>query len=329
MSACVSRATTKRTRARSWFSGLCPGLCLGLLAAASSPPAAQAYENDPFSNRLVVLADSAPVLNDKVNAAIADVAAHWTGPPSEDRFAKAVYDRIGGHFWVHHLEGWAMKSEEVNKLPTPRRHSFLAQAGFFSSRVGALFGSAPIFRVGDNLIGTDKLGHFAAQGLKFWRRWKRDGDETRAARQSAYTERAIFGEMTTGTYSNADLVSNYEGYRFYRSLFEDGVVVGKPAIVRWDHDHWLVQRDFDWNDHVNAYWDEGLDISDYDRLMTKAAHKFWPEFCGDWASDPARYTIPSDQDAQLLARYSMLELRPRPELRLGAICSAPTAVGGS
>ena len=323
MSTCVSRATTERTRAGARLAGL----CLGLLAVAWPPPAAQAYENDPFSNRLTVLADSAPVLNGKVDTAIAEVAAHWTGPRSEERFAKGVYDRIGGHFWVHHLEGWAMKSDEVSKLPTPRRHSFLAQAGFFASRVGALFGAAPIFRVGDTLIGTDKLGHFAAQGLKFWRRWKRDGDEAKAARQSAYTERAIFGEMTTGTYSNADLVSNYEGYRFYRSLFEDDVVAGKQAIVRWDRDHWIVQRDFDWNDHVNAYWDEGLEISDYDRLMTKAARKLWPEFCGDWAKDPSRYAIPPDEDARLAARYSMLQLRPRPELKMAAICSAQTAAG--
>lgn len=300
------------------------GLCLGLLAAAWLPPTAHAYENDPFSNRLVVLADSGPVLNGKVNEAIVDVAAHWTGPRSDDRFAKAVYDRIGGHFWVHHLEGWVMKTSEVDKLPTPRRDSFLAQAPFYASRVGKLFGIAPTFRVGNTLLATDKLGHFAAQGLKFWRRWKRDGDEGKAAKKSAYTERAIFGKLTTGTYSNADLVSNYEGYRFYRSLFEEGVVAGKPAIVRWDGDHWIVQREFDWSDHVNAYWDEGLDMNDYDRLMTSAVHKFWPQYCADWAKDPARYTIPADEDARLSARYSMLELRPRPELRIAAIC-APVA----
>jgi hypothetical protein len=296
---------------------------LGLLAAAWMPPAALAYETDPLSNRLVPLTDSAPVLDLKVNEAIVDVASHWVGPRSDDRFAKAVYDRIGGHFWVHHLEGWAMKSEQVSKLPTPRRHSFLAQTPFYASRVGALFGACPVFRVGDTLIGTDKLGHFAAQGLKFWRRWKRDGNETKAAARSAYTERAIFGALTTGTYSNADLVANYEGYRFYRSLFEDDVVAGKPAIVHWSVDHWVVQRQFDWNDHVNAYWDEGLDISDYDRWMTTAVRKVWPEFCADWAKDPSRYTIPPGQDAQLQARYHLLELHLRPELRMAEICAAP------
>ena len=38
-------------------------------------------------------------------------------------------------------------------------------------------------------------------------------------RRSVTTERGVFGALTTGIYSNADLVANYEGYRFYRGLF--------------------------------------------------------------------------------------------------------------
>ena len=38
-----------------------------------------------------------------------------------------------------------------------------------------------------------------------------------------FAERWIFGELTTGVFSNADLVANYEGWRFYQSLFKDNV----------------------------------------------------------------------------------------------------------
>ena len=54
--------------------------------------------------------------------------------------------------------------------------------------------------------------------------------------RGTFNERWLFGQLTTSIYSNADLVANYEGYRFYRSLFEDGVVPGKPAIVRFAGD---------------------------------------------------------------------------------------------
>jgi len=50
----------------------------------------------------------------------------------------------------------------------------------------------------------------------------------------------------------------YEGYRFYRSLFEDAVVGDKPALLAWKQDHWIMQRPFDWSDHVNDFWDEAL-----------------------------------------------------------------------
>ncbi len=61
----------------------------------------------------------------------------------------------------------------------------------------------------------------------------------------------LFG--ATGSYSNADLVANYEGYRFYRSLFDDDVISGKTAILRWENNRWVIQREFDWADHVNEY----------------------------------------------------------------------------
>lgn len=297
---------------------------VGLLAALLLWPAQapRAYETDPFSNRLVPLHDAAPALNREVNRTIADLVAHWQGPRDDRRMVNEIFHRIGGYYWVDQLERWAMHSPEVEKLPTPRWHSFYRALPLYASRVSGLFGIGPSFRLGDTLVGTDKIGHFLSQGRKFWRRWQRTHDEARAAEHSAFTERAIFGALTTGTYSNADLVANYEGYRFYRSLFEDDVVPGKPAILRWQDDHWVIQREFDWNDHVNAYWDEGLDMNSYDRWMTPPVRRHLLDYCGDWAKDPSRYTIPPDEDARLQARYAMLELRPRPELRLAAICKA-------
>jgi hypothetical protein len=320
MSICASHAT--RIESRRWRPAIA-GLLLGFFAALCPFPALHAYETDPFTNRLVPITDAAPELNAQVNLAISDIASHWKGPITEKRFVTAVYHRIGGHGWVDHLESWAMKNPDVEKLPTPRWHSFYRTLPLYASRVSGLFGAGPTLRIGDVLVGTDKIGHFLSQGRKFWRRWKRSGDEAQAAEHSAYTERAIFGSFTTGTYSNADLVANYEGYRFYRSLFEDDVVPGKKAILRLEDGRWIVQREFDWNDHVNAYWDEGLDINDYDRLMTPPVTRELHVYCDDWASAPERYTIDLDEEARLQAKYAMLQLKPRPELRLAVICAAP------
>jgi hypothetical protein len=298
-------------------------LMLGALALAG---AAAAYETDQYSNRLAPLGDSAPVLNREVNAAIEDIAAHWKGPRDDGRMVMAVFHRIGGYFWVDHLERWAMNSPEVDKLPTPRRQSMYRGLPLRATRVAAMFGIGPTFRLGDVLIGSDKIGHFLSQGRKFWQRWQRNGNEQRAADTAARVEAGIFGGITTGAYSNSDLVANYEGYRFYRSLFEDGIVAGKPAILAWQDGRWRVQRAFDWNDHVNDYWDEALNPNAYSRPLRNALQVRLGEFCKDYSQAPERYRLDPDRDDQLSGRYHMLRLRPDPALRLDAVCAQATAV---
>ena len=144
------------------------------------------------------------------------------------------------------------------------------------------------------------------------------GDEAKAAEQSAYTERALFGQMTTGSYSNADLVANFEGYLFYRSLFEDNIVNGKPAILAWVNGRWIMQRPFDWADHVNDYWDEALNVNHYDALLYSRMKTRLLTFCDDYRSAPQLYQI-HDEEA-LKDRYRDLQLRDTSELRLENLC---------
>jgi hypothetical protein len=285
-----------------------------------------AYETDQFSNRRLPLRDSAPVLNREVNTALADIVAHWQGPRDDNHMVMAIFHRLGGYYWVDHLERFAMDSPEVDRLPTPRRQSIYRGLPIYATRVAAVFGVAPTIRVGSTLFGTDKIGHFFSQGRKFWQRWHRNGNEQHEADVAARVEGAIFGTATTGTYSNADLSADFEGYRFYRSLFEDGIVPGKPAILHWQDDHWQIQRPFDWNDHVNNYWDEALNTSSYSKHLRRALLVKLHEFCGDYAQDPALYQLDPTEDAALAARYHEMHLRPDPALRLGAICADEPSV---
>jgi hypothetical protein len=295
-------------------------LLAGMLLSMSVG-SASGYETDPYTNRLEPLADSAPVLNREVNLALQDVLARHDHERREEQIAAAVFHRLGGYYWVDHIERWAMNSAEVEKLPTPRWHSVYRGLPLYATRISGLFGIGPSFRIGDTLVGTDKLGHFFSQGRKFWRRWRRMQDETRAAAHSAFTERAIFGAPMTGIYSNADLVANYEGYRFYRDLFEDDAQSGKPALLRWQGDHWQQQRPFDWNDYVDAYWDEALEPNAYDHLLAPVMHKRLHAFCSDEAKEPARYTVPPDEDGRLQLRYAGLQLRDNRAMRLDRLCA--------
>ena len=286
---------------------------------------AWAYETDQFTNRLVPIKDATAVLDAKVNETIAGIASEWQGPRDDWKFVNEVYSAIGGRMLVDRIERWAMESPEVQRLQTSRRESIYQGHPIWATRVVALFGVGPTIKVNGQLIGCDKLGHFLSQGRKFYRRYMESADEAQAAEHSAYTERAIFGQFVNGVYSNADLVANYEGNRFYRSLFEDGIIPGKKSILAWEGDRWIVQRPFTWADHVNAYWDEALNVSDFGDLLYPYMKDRLQTFCPDFAAKPQMYIV--HDEAALRARYADLGLRDTHELRLDSLCGSLQTTG--
>ena len=297
---------------------------IGSIVLLLSLHCAWAYETDQFNNRLEPIEDSTDLLNGRVNLAIEEAIADWKGPRNDMRVVDNIYHNIGGLHWVDKLERWAMKSPDVERLSTPRKESIYSGHPFWATRVAGLFGVGPTIKVNGVLIGSDKLGHFLSQGRKFYRRYLRYEDESRAAEQSAYTERAIFGQMTTGSYSNADLVANYEGHRFYRSLFEDQVITDKSAILKWTGAGWSIQRPFDFADHVNPYWDEALNINHYDKLLYEPMRERLTSFCGDYSSNPEMYHLSNEEVYK--AQYRHLQLRETSELRLPELCKAEVEV---
>lgn len=301
---------------------------LSIIAALClAPLLAGAYETDQFSNRLQPLEDCTDLLDGRVNQSIDRAIRDWRGPRDERKVVNAIYRDIGGRHWVDRIERWAMQSEQVDRLTLDRYDSIYHGHPLWATRVAALFGVGPTIKVNDVLIGSDKLGHFISQGRKFWRRYQKFGDEARAAEHSAFTERALFGQMTTGVYSNADLVANYEGHRFFRSLFEDDVVPGKPAILEWRGDHWVMQRPFSWADHVNVYWDEALNINHFDGLLYPHMKERLLGFCPDFHESPDKYRVAGEE--QLAERYGHLQLRDTAGLRLGNLCPKPDPGGAT
>ena len=298
---------------------------LASLIILIAPSLGGAYETDQFNNRLQVIADSTAIMNKQVTLAIGSTITSWSGPRDEMKVVDGIYHKIGGKHWVDKLERFAMDSGDVERLDIPAHDSIYKGHPLWATRVAAFFGVGATLRINDTLVGTDKIGHFLSQGWKFYRRMAKMKDESLAAEHSAYTERALFGQMTTGSYSNADLVANYEGYLFYRSLFEDNVIEGKPAILAWKGDHWIMQRPFDWSDHVNDYWDEALNINHYDKVLYPHMKARLLTFCDDYESAPQMFMVHDEKT--LKYRYRNLQLRDTSELRLDKLCAEETDSG--
>ena len=277
-----------------------------------------AYESDQYSHRLVPIADSAELLDDVVNRVITEVAAEWNGPRSDWKFALALYWRLGGLHWVDKIERFAMESPEVERLPLTNRRGIFTGSPCWATRVNCIFGVGRTIRLAGVLVGTDKLGHFFSQGLKYYESAVRGQTLERVVARGEFNELWIFGELTTAIYSNADLVANYEGYLFYRSLFQEGALPGKGPILAWREGRPVVLRPFSWADHVNDYWDEALNPSHLGWGLQRFMTRRLPELCAEVRGHPDAF-IPRSA-SELEHRYANIGLKPAPQNRLDRVC---------
>ena len=285
---------------------------LTVAATLVAGAAAVATETDPYTHRDMDLADSLEILDAKVNDALDRVAASWAQGENEWAFVTAVYARLGSFHWVDPLERWAMDAPEVDKLPTTRRDAVFAKVPLIRAQM-ARIGLARTINVNGVYIGTDKIGHFISQGRKFYRRVQRHGSEERAARLTAAWEGMIWGRMLSGIYSNADLVANYEGYRFFRGLFHGGSVAEKGPMFRWQSGRPVRLRTFTWADHVNPLWDEMLNPASYVAALVPYIERRMTTLCDDFARRPERYRI--EHFDTLNERYRWLGMRDGEALR--------------
>jgi hypothetical protein len=132
------------------------------------------------------------------------------------------------------------------------------------TKIVRVFFRASTVNIDGTLLGTDKLIHFLQLGRIYHSSYAKavdqgmDPEEARARAvklsaggQPLLSESGFLGMVTTGVRSNADLASDYAGFKFYQNLTEEiqwGDRKVPPMLVR-DGYIWRV------NDHVNPFSD--------------------------------------------------------------------------
>ncbi len=277
-----------------------------------------AYESDQYTNRTQKVADALEIMDQQVNAAIDKVLDRDEMSISRKAVARSIWSKIGGIYWADKIERWAAKSPLVDKYDQTRHQSIYRNMPIWATRVNFVFGVGRSFKLSGVMVGSDKFGHFFSQGYKYYRRELRGEPEAQLLAKGAFAERWLFGQLTTGVYSNADLVANYEGWRFYQSLFDDGVIEGKPAILELQEGRYIRRRKFTWADHVNAYWDEALNPSYNAQALNKRLRHSILELCPKARQAPAHYMAPDDDE--LWQRYQHIGLKDNRANQFKVIC---------
>ena len=141
-----------------------------------------------------------------------------------------------------------------------------------------------VININGHLIGLDKLGHFFAQG---WQYFELTHYENYAIEQAIewgkQQEAGKFGYSTTGIFSFADLVANFNGWRFWNKVLlkaEDPLkgpvasffnrpyvscdiqiiasIKNKKIVKAWEYNN-----QFDLSDYIDGSWDEGNNCNSY------------------------------------------------------------------
>ncbi len=251
-----------------------------LLTCAAS---VQAAETDNFTQRPINLPDAVQVLNLEVNARLAAAVDAANAPPEidDDLFrpgsfegcdADRLYEAVGEKF-----AGFVFGAIEryAEQLPPRFRHSVaLPQSvyqdlDFLDAPTLVAHGRlAPTLRIGGQLLGADKLGHFFSDGWAYFDNHYRQGLSLHLTLlRGELTELSYFGTLVTGIFSYADLVANFHGMRFWNALlgrYPDPLTGLPPApYVRCVDGRFVLMRRFDWREYVDAGWDEAVNCNRY------------------------------------------------------------------
>jgi hypothetical protein len=151
------------------------------------------------------------------------------------------------------------------------------------------YNETDIIRIGDVLLGPDKIDHFFDQGYDYWR-VSGDGADDEAAREwGVRSELGYFGMGASGVFSFADLKANWDGYQFYVELLdpEHGLfTIGDDGLSR--------VRDMRWSDVIDWQYDEFLNSNCYSDKRSDKIRRVLQE---DPQSSCRTYCAMADQGA--------------------------------
>ena len=306
---------------RSTFRRMMVAVVTGLVLGVASP--GWSLEADQFTLPPEPLADLGPELdakvrlhlqriidelNERIDEAEANAAAA-SDPDQRRRYgleaaAWLSHQRVPHALWRQFGMGWPEAWMEVYVRHADFQHDKPVRfnLAYYRSKFGLaaawkpllIIGVAPTINVHDTKMGTDKLGHFFAQGYEYYRIYHRglDAGLSRARSRGAAVahgmrqERSYLGYWVSGTYSNADLAANYAGFMFYRNMTRPVRVDGRelaPILVR-EGGRWAFNdeaRDDLLGPFMSDHLNEAMNPAHYEAPMRWTIHQVL-------AHDPAR-----------------------------------------
>lgn len=227
-----------------------------------------AYEIDNFSQRHSPLRDSIVPLNDAVNRTIKAIEKDVASEGCDKKaLVNLAYGYLGGGVVgnvVGNFEKYADTSPLIDRHTPPKTdiYSLRGTLEKMGTPVMSTAGLGSTINLNGHYIGADKLGHFFNQGYTYLEVFN-EAENSTLGLQNAFdygikTEEGVFGLVTGGVKSYADLAANYSGFAFWLSLTD-----GSKPYFRCRNNKWENVRAFDFKEYVSSAWDEGVNCNEY------------------------------------------------------------------
>lgn len=158
---------------------------------------------------------------------------------------KPIDDGLTKEYRVHG------KRVRIASLKIERSKSIYRDAKLLGAP-GVVLGMASHFKIGQLVIGSDKLTHFFAQGHEYIEVQRKSGLRA-AVNHGTDTENGKYGLKGNGIFSFGDLAANYSGLKFWTNLTHS-----TAGHFRKCNGKWIQTRRFSWHCHINPAWDEGI-----------------------------------------------------------------------
>jgi len=215
---------------------------------------------------------------------------------SNDAIAREVYSLLGSGFIPFTKSGTWMESHRFKAQPARYKTSF--SKSIFLVLPTDYITISPTVNIYDTQFGTDKIAHFFQQGYSYYKIYKHATDNgfapneaaQKAVRWGQMTERAFYGTLVSGVYSNADLCANYVGMKFYQNLTRS-VKIGdstKPAVLLIEDGIWQFNEKVElreilikpfFSDHLNEALNPSIFIVGLRSFVRRTVRK---QSCKQW-----------------------------------------------
>lgn len=266
------------------------------------PIAAKASEVDSVTPRKIHLENSLDTINRIFNARLKEGVAEANLRQSDvadmasDEFCdeQDLYVELRKAIFQSFTASWGLKGYELDK----ELRELLAEKSYSLSLNDSIYRDidylegfslnlkelSDVVRINGYLVGLDKLGHFFAEGWHYFEMTQEDGKTlVEALTWGKEQERGKFGYVTTGIFSFADLVANFQGWRFWNSIrkknddplkgFFHNLLAG-PVVscdlqvidsIRYGKivKAWELNGRFDLSEYIDGMWDEGNNCNSY------------------------------------------------------------------